>query len=175
MQDTELLAMLRKTPEAGLTAVMKQYTAYVYTIAAGHLRQAGTAEDIEETVSDVFVTFYRWQQTHDTAGINLRALLAVIAKRQSINRFYALTRHPTSEPIENLQNILPAYENSPDEQILLMQTVESLGNPDSEIILRRFYFGQSSKEIGTALDMKPNTVDKRLSRSLLKLREMLSE
>ena len=55
-----------------------------------------------------------------------------------------------------------------------METVRALGEPDSEIILRRYYFGQTSKEIGAALGMKPNTVDQRLSRALKKLREVLS-
>ena len=92
MQDSELIAMLRETPEKGFAAVVKQYGGYVYTIAANQLRGTGTAEDIEETVSDVFVMLYQWMQKHDTAGANLRALLAVMAKRHSINRFYALTR-----------------------------------------------------------------------------------
>ena len=175
MQDSELLALLRDTPEAGLAAIMKQYTGYVYTIAAIKLRGTGTAEDIEETVSDIFVTFYRWQQTHETAGTNLRALLAVIAKRQSINRFYALTRQPHTDSFEELLTEPHTDDQTPDEHILLMQAVQSLGIPDSEIILRRYYFGQSSKEIGAALDLKPNTVDQRLSRGLKKLREILSE
>ena len=175
MQDSELLAMLRDTPEAGLAAIMKQYTGYVYTIAANQLRDTGTQEDIEETVSDVFLTFYRWQQTHTTAGMHLRALLAVIAKRQSINRFYVLTRQPHTDAFEELLTEPHSKDIAPDERITLIQAVQSLGIPDSEIILRRYYFGQSSKEIGAALNMKPNTVDQRLSRGLKKLREILSE
>ena len=173
MQDSELIAMLRETPEKGFAAVVKQYGGYVYTIAANQLRGTGTAEDIEETVSDVFVMLYQWMQTHDTAGANLRALLAVMAKRHSINRFYALTRQPVTDNIDTLL-AEPQSSTPPDEQVALMETVRALGEPDSEIILRRYYFGQTSKEIGAALGMKPNTVDQRLSRALKKLREALS-
>ena len=173
MQDSDLIALLQTDPERGFTALVRQYGGYVYTIVANKLRGTGTAEDIEETVSDVFAQFYTWMQSHDLAGTNLRALLAVIAKRHSINRFYALTRHPAAEPIDTLPTEPAAA--APDEQILLIETVKSLGEPDSEIILRRYYFGQSSKEIGAALGMKPNTVDQRISRGLKKLREILEE
>ena len=175
MQDSELLRLLQEAPEKGFAALIRQYGGYVYTIAANRLRGTGTAEDIEETVSDVFVQFYRWMQTHDVADADLRALLAVIAKRRSINRFNALTKQPAADSFETLLSEPQSHETAPDEHVLLMEAVRSLGQPDSEIILRRYYFGQTSNEIGAALGMQPNTVDQRLSRGLKKLRECLSE
>ncbi len=173
MTDDVLLAMLRETPEQGFAAIVRQYGGYVYTIAASKLSGTGTVEDIEEAVSDVFVLFYKWMQTHETDSICLRAVLAVIAKRHCINRYYALMKHPAAESFETLLTEPRSSETPPDTQVLLMQAVQQLGEPDSEIVLRRYYFGQSSKQIGAALGIKPNTVDQKLSRSLKKLREMM--
>lgn len=173
MSDEQLMKLLRDDPERGFAELVFTYSGYVCAIARNKLNSCGTEEDIEEAVSDVFVRFYRWMQAHPEEPVNIRAMLAVIAKRHCINRFYALTRQPVCDSFEHLLSEPADGRPAPDESVLLMQAVLALGEPESEIILRRFYFGQSSMEIGEALGMKPNTVDKKLSRSLKKLREQL--
>ncbi len=173
MTDEQLLQLLRDEPERGFSALVFTYSGYVSTIARSKLGGCGTEADIEDAVSDVFVQFYQWMQAHPDADPQIRALLAVIAKRHCINRYYALTRQPIIDSFEHLLTEPADQSTAPDESVLLMQAVLSLGKPDSEIILRRYYFGQSSKEIGDALGIKPNTVDKKISRSLKKLREKL--
>ena len=159
MQDAELLHMLQTKPEDGVRELIRSYSGYVYTIIKNKLSGCGTHEDFEEAVSDVFVRFYEWVRKHPSECRSIRAVLAVIAKRQAIDRFRALTKLP---PVES-------YEEP------LMMSVQALGEPDSEIILRRYYFGQSSIEIAAALGLKPNTVDQKLSRALKKLRAIWKE
>jgi RNA polymerase sigma-70 factor (ECF subfamily) len=48
-----------------------------------------------------------------------------------------------------------------------------LGEPDREIIIRKYYFGQKSKEIAGVLNLRENTVDKKISRGLKKLKILL--
>jgi RNA polymerase sigma-70 factor, ECF subfamily len=48
-----------------------------------------------------------------------------------------------------------------------------MGEPDHEIFIRKFYLGQSSKEIAKATGIKENTIDKKVSRGLVRLRETL--
>ena len=57
----------------------------------------------------------------------------------------------------------------------LLDAVKSLGEPDSTIIIQKYYYGRSSEDIGDMIDMKPNTVRKRLSRALSRLRDILRE
>ncbi len=52
----------------------------------------------------------------------------------------------------------------------MINCIHSLGEPDSEIFIRRYYRGQSTKEIAEVFNLKENTVDKRISRGLKKLR-----
>ena len=59
-----------------------------------------------------------------------------------------------------------------DERRRLLEAVKDLGEPDSIIIIRRFYFGQRSKEIAKDLDMTVSAVDTRLSRAITKLHSM---
>jgi len=55
----------------------------------------------------------------------------------------------------------------------LINEIKALGEPDSEIIIRKYYFGQSTRLIARALKLKENTVDKKVSRGLQKLRQSL--
>ena len=48
----------------------------------------------------------------------------------------------------------------------LVNAINKLGEPDREIIIRKYYFRQSSKEISKAIHSKPNTVDSRVHRAL---------
>lgn len=167
MTDSELLSLLDTDAERGLAALISQYGGYVKTIVKSKLTEA-PAEDIEETVSDVFIAFWQWRRKHTGEAAHLRAVLAVIAKRTAVSRFLTLTKQPPCDSIELLPE--PADYAQPDENVMLMQAVTALGEPDSEIVLRRYFFGQSSREIGSALSLTPNTVDQKLSRALKKLR-----
>lgn len=56
----------------------------------------------------------------------------------------------------------------------LMKVINSLGKPNSEIILRRYFYGQSSKEIADCLKLKENTVNKKISRCLVKMKKHIN-
>lgn len=54
------------------------------------------------------------------------------------------------------------------------ETVMSLGEPDSEIFVRRYKFDEKIKNISKAMGLNISTVKTRLSRGKRKLRKMLS-
>lgn len=56
----------------------------------------------------------------------------------------------------------------------LIAAVNALGEPDREILIRRYYYDQKPKEIALAMDMSVKQVDNRLYQTKLKLRESLS-
>ena len=169
MTDCELLSLLDADPERGLAALISQYGGYVLTAVRSKLRDAASQEDIEETVSDVFIAFWQHRRAHPGEAVCIRALLAVIAKRRAVSRFHELTRHPAAEPLELLPDP-PADAAQPDESVMLMQSVMELGEPDSEIVLRKYYFGQTGREIADALGLSQDAVEQRLSRARKRLR-----
>ena len=54
----------------------------------------------------------------------------------------------------------------------MINAVLALGEPDSKIILYRYYFNLPSKEIAKLLGIQPNTIDQRLRRALAKLNRL---
>ncbi len=55
----------------------------------------------------------------------------------------------------------------------LLAAVNALGEPDQEILLRRYYYQQKPKDIAVALDLSAKQVENRLFRAKQKLREQL--
>ena len=54
----------------------------------------------------------------------------------------------------------------------VIKAVVELGEPDSSIIFRKYYYGESSKDISKALGVSVSNVDTRTHRALNKLRKM---
>ena len=57
--------------------------------------------------------------------------------------------------------------------ISLMDCIDSLGEPDSFIIMKKYYMDMDSKQIAAELAMKPSAVRMRCSRAASKLKELL--
>lgn len=54
----------------------------------------------------------------------------------------------------------------------VIKAVEDLGEPDSSIIFRKFYYRESSKDIAKAVGLTVSNVDTRTHRALNKLRKL---
>lgn len=177
MDDRELLRILETDPESGIRQMMQRYAALAYSIVAGRAGSAASSEDIEECVSDVFFEVYRQRGRFDPEKGTLRAFVSVVARRRAINLFRRTVREAgrraDGEPPEGKTDSFEELLIGAEERKSLIETVRSLGEPDSQIIFRKYYFGQKSKEIASDLGMTPGAVDTRLSRALGKLRSML--
>ena len=57
---------------------------------------------------------------------------------------------------------------------ILMNKINELGEPDSTIILQKYYYDRSSGEIAEMLSMKASAVRMRAARALEKLRKSLA-
>ncbi len=181
MQDIELLKEFEYDAEQALGYLIDQYADLVYSIINGKIASVGTAEDVQECVSDVFLDFYRQVRKIDLEKGTIKAYLAIIAKRKGIDLYRKLIRiasHSISleeenEQHEDLKTNIERSVIEKEEREFLLQAMDSLGEPDREIFIRKYYMGQKTKEIAEALNLQDNTVDKKVSRGLKKLRILL--
>ena len=173
MSDKELIALLARSPEEGLRQVIKRYSAYVYKIALSKLSSHCPKEDIEEAVSDIFLKFFYFAKGEGSSLRSVAAPLCVIAKRVCADILRAKARQQETLALDEIDE--PAVNDIYAEPSELLELIKRLGEPDTTIMIRRYYLGFSAKEIGSSLNMKPNTVNKRVSRAVDKLREWLKE
>ncbi|MBQ9467434.1 MAG: sigma-70 family RNA polymerase sigma factor [Clostridia bacterium] len=175
MDDAELLSELRASPNDGLRRLVFTYEQLLYSVVRGVLRRASDA-DVEECVSDVFTDFYLALDRYDPSIGSIKAYLCVMAK----NKALLLLRSSARRSTEDLERADEEADDgvSAEEAYLtehqrreLARTVRDLGPPDNEIIFRKYYLGESSAAIASALGISENNVNVRTHRALKKLRK----
>ncbi len=174
MTDAELLDILRKYPEKGIKALIKQYGGLVYAVVKRNL--AGFSEiDIETCASDAFSEFYLDLDKFDLSKGSIKAWLCVIARHNAVD----LARKKPPVPLDDELNASDiSIESDLEEHEMrraVLKAVKSLDEPDREILLRKYYLGESSKEIAVRLGMSVSNVDTRTSRAVEKLRKSLED
>ena len=182
MVDEELLDLLRKAPEKGFKALMVQYSGLVYTVVRRNLPEALCAADAEACAADAFSEFYLDLGKYDPSKGSIKSWLCVIARHNAIDLARRTTAVlPLDEEIrtdEEADIDEVSLESDLEESELrrtVLSEVKSLNEPDREILLRKFYLGESSKEIAARLKMSVSNVDARTSRAMKKLREKLED
>ncbi len=182
LTDEEILEHFQEDAQNALSLLLDSYTPLVYTIVYNKINTVCSQEDIEECVSDIFYKFYLQVFQIDLTKGSIKSYLSTIAKRHSINlyqsRFYI--KNAPKVALDLKEHDLPDLKNNIEEGLLqkenrqqIMEAVKSLGEPDSEIFIRKYFEGQNTKEIADQLALKPNTVDKKISRGLRKLKMIL--
>lgn len=176
MTDNELLGLFKTDPDPAMRAAITQYGGLVYRIVYSKLGALCQREDIEETVSDIFLLLYRSADKIDPEKGSLKAYLSAMAKHTAVRRAKQLIRQADAEPLDSFENMISRDAGMPFEQREhIARCISRLGKPDSDIITLKFFYGMKSKEIAKRLGIKTNTVDKKVSRALEKLSAMLEE
>lgn len=178
--EKELYSLLIQKPEEGLKAIIDCFTPFVWSIVYGNLSGVCGKHDMEECVSDVFYEIYRNRDSIDLDKGSLKSYITILAKRKAIGVFRKEKKRLGDISVNEVKHDQLVSDDDFEQKIIdgeisdiLIREIELLGEPDSQIILYKYYLGQSTKSISKALGIKANTVDKRASRALAKLRQAL--
>ena len=175
LNDRELIAILRGDPNEGLRLLTSAYGALVFSVVRGGAPGA-SERDLEECAADAITEFYFSLDSFDFSKGSVKAYLCMIARHNAVDLSRKAGRAARFEqPIgedEEIGEGETAEETFFEEEDKkeLIAAVKALGPPDSEIIVRKFYFGQTAKEIARKLGITPGNVDVRVHRALKKLR-----
>ncbi len=182
MTHNEFRRAAKSSLENAQRMLFEEYFNYVYTIVFSRLRSCAGREDIEECVGDVFADIYIcYDESRDVSG-DISGFIGAVARRKAADVYRKLTKHSfgrISLDDEETMNI-----KAPDDTAgtvekkelnsSLMHCVELLGEPDSTIIIQKYFFMRSAKEIAELVSLTPEAVRVRSSRALKKLREKLT-
>ena len=182
MEDRELLDALRRTPELGMKTLMEQYAGLVYAVARSRLPEnVFCVADVEGCTADAFSEFYLDLDKYDPKKGSIRAWLCVIARHNALDlarkRYREAQMLPLNEALEDTSAGAMLESELEDRELrrVVLDEVKSLGEPDREILLRKFYLGEPSKEIAVRLGLTTANVDTRTHRAVEKLRKKLKD
>lgn len=177
LTDQDLITQVLDGNTSAFADLVKRHQSFVFTLA---LRFTKKREDAEEVAQDCFVKAYKALGTYKQEAkfstwlytITYTTSMSFLRKRQLDTQ----SIHD-EENTPQLQNQISDYNANLVERKFTKAYLEQAINmllPDDAAIITLFYMAeQSLEEIGTALNMAPNTVKVKLHRSRGRLKEKL--
>lgn len=174
MKDIELIERLRRDPSRGMQTLSAQYAGLLYTVVRMRLPESAFGSgEIEDIVADTLSAFYLSLDRYDPDRCSIRGYLCVMARNRAVDalRRSPVTPLPLDEEIDDGLDVADGVEES-DLRARLIREIQALGEPDSAILIRKYYLGQGSKQIAVDLGLTVSNVDTRTHRAIQKLREI---
>ena len=178
MEDKKILARLRSRSESAITLMAKRFGNRLYRTAMNIL---GIHEDAEEAVSDTYLAV--WNAIPPTQPDPLAGFVYKTGRNQALDRLRrenAQKRSAYEIPLEELESCLSGatLEDEIDARLLgraIDRFLDTVPQSSRVLFLRRYWFGDSVKQLARDRGMTPNAVSVQLSRTRQKLRVYLTE
>ena len=177
MNDIRTISAIIRRDEAAISDVIKKYSKLLWSVSGAVLNNIGSTQDVEECVADTFIYLWQHPDKYDPKRGKLKTWLSIIARTQALNRYRKIARRNTvpledSDFIDHLGIVDVILEE--ETRRTLIATINTLGQPDREILIRRYYYEQKPNEIALALNMSVKQIDNRLYQTKQKVRKALS-
>ena len=177
MNDIRTISAIIRRDEAAISDVIKKYSKLLWSVSGAVLNNIGSTQDVEECVADTFIYLWQHPDKYDPKRGKLKTWLSIIARTQALNRYREIARRNTvpledSDFIDHLGIVDVILEE--ETRRTLIATINALGQPDREILIRRYYYEQKPNEIALALNMSVKQIDNRLYQTKQKVRKALS-
>lgn len=176
MENSKLAERLINNDESALEEIIDRFTPLVSTIIFNISNGFLSTVDIEETTSDTFITL--WYNREKIEPDKLKGFICCIAKNKAKDKVKTTARHKVVSIDEmDFEEDLMVSEDLENKVITeeLRRALDEIGDPDKEIIIRHYYYYQSSTEISERTGMKTETVKSRIKRAREKLKNILTE
>lgn len=203
LDEQQLIQGLRSRDPISLEALINQYSRELFYFARLILAGAGSVQDAEECLNDLFIAVWQEFDSFDPARGSLRTWLTMRAKYLALDRRrQLLRRQPTELPVVTFyeeytlaqdQRPLDSLKQQQDAQIQptaagvdvlleqrerreeLRRALEQLSEFDRLMIYLRYFQFASIEEIAARTGLTKHAVDTRLWRLRKSLRETLQE
>ena len=176
MNDNELIQELLEGNQDAFSYMIDTYSKLLWVVVGGILANVGATQDIEECISDVYVQIWKNPNAFNQQKGSLKTFLAVIAKGKALDRYRRLTKSKLielDEAIQSTDDDLLDYIADKEMVQELYAAIESLTEPNKEIVIRRFFFEERPANIAKSIALPVKEVENRLYQSKIKLRKKL--
>ena len=165
MEDHQILALLWQRSERAITALVARFGKQLYQTAMNLL---SSPQDAEECVNDTYMAV--WNAIPPKHPEPLRPYVYRIGRNIALNRLRENTaqkRNGYQLSLDELQGCIPApcLEDGRALGRAMDAYLDTISKDSRIIFLRRYWFGDSVKDIAKAFAMTENAVSVRLSRT----------
>ena len=162
--------------------LFEAYCGYVYTIVFNRLRSVAAREDIEECLCDVFADVYCYYDPGKNVSGDMSGFIGTIARRKAAALYKSIISGAETVSIddESAQQLSSEQDvereaAANEQRRIILGKIAGLGEPDSTIIIQKYYYGRSAAEIAGMVKLTPENIRVRSGRAVKKLKEMLEK
>ena len=175
MEDREIIALLWQRAEGAIDALSERFGGTLYRIAINLLGNSG---DAEECVNDTYLAV--WNSIPPNRPLPLSPYVYRIGRNIALNRLRSNTTQKRSGyelSLDELAGCIPApcLEDGQALGRAMDAWLDTLNKNNRVIFLRRYWFGDTVKDIAKALGMSENSVSVRLNRCRSSLKAYLTK
>ena len=179
MEDKKIVSLLWQRAEQALSLLAKKFGAGLHRLAMNIL---GNRQDAEESVSDTYLAV--WNSVPPQKPDPLSAYVYRVGKNTALKKHRENTAQKRDSrydvSLDELAGCIAGYSLEEEfEAKLLGQAIDRFLTQQTEqnriIFLRRYWFGDSVKEIAALYAMSPGSISVRLSRLREALRDYLQK
>jgi RNA polymerase sigma-70 factor (ECF subfamily) len=171
--------------------LMKTYSRLLWTIAAGILNGTGNREDVEDVISDVFLSLWEHPEQFDENRGSIKTWLCVKTRSRAIDflrkrcREILPSEESWMEDRQQEQQLQQIWQNGTEEDTVLEQIlsqqqmseivrqIEKQQSPDREILMLRLIYEVKPAVIAAKLQMSTEEVYERIRAGKRKLKKNL--
>ncbi len=176
MTEERQIHALRKRERRAYEELIEEHFRLLWTVTSGILYPAGTREDVEEVIGDVFVALWEHPERFDPARGNLKNYLCLLARSRALDRLRALRRSWSEELSETESGEdLETQFLEKEESRTLLRALAELAEPERSILQLRFFYGLRPAEISCRMELPVNEIYERLRRAKRLLADKMRE
>lgn len=182
MSDEELLHLLLYDPEEGCRQLLAQYSGFVLAVVRRRIGNCCSPQEAEELVSDILFAFYQKRAQIDLQRGSIRALLATMTMHRCTDwyRRYAAQQAQATQVDAEFMLDMPDATPAPEAQYIrkeqcakLFAMMQQLSKGDRDLLMWKYYFGETAPEIAKRLSIRVGAVEMRISRAKKKLLQLM--
>lgn len=176
--DHHIIQLLAKKDQQAIALIEKRYEKLIRYIARTILSDRESS--VDECVNDVYMKLWLNGANYDYHKASLQTYIKAITRNTALNHLRKLRRqeeHEHNDQYESIRDLYADYRQDVEqtmvqkEEIQTLETIiKGLKQKDRELVLRRFYYLQSTRQIALAMKMTENAVDSKLSRLRKKIK-----
>lgn len=175
-ENIRLAERLIRKEEKALEETIDKFAKYAAAVIYHVSKGAMTKEDIEEVTMDTFITL--WNNAEKIQKDKLKGYIACIAKTRAKNKLLTLKKAVMIDidELDPEDSFSISAETEKKELCReLTKIIDTIDEPDREIIIRHYFYYQKINSIAQALGMRSENVKVRLHRTRNKLKKLLTE
>ena len=173
---------MKISPQQAHKELFETYCNYVYTIVFNRLRSCGSREDIEECVCDVFADVYCSYDAEKELSGDISGFIGTVARRKAGHIYKKKCSDVDTVSIDddNVRELRSGHDiereaDANERRRIILDMIAELGEPDATLIIQKYYYGRSAKEIAEIVSLTPENIRVRSGRAVRKLKEMLEK